>query len=393
MRTPFTALLLAALCVQASAATLDSFESAIEKASQSLRGAQTSDAVVAPVPAPAESRAIVDKPLEGVIARSQPSVATVIVSQSKSMGGLLSTFLGRRTEVPIGVSFGTGWVVRSRGWNVLLVTNAHVVGGRAIGGKVLVQFEDHVNLEGTVVGKNVKKDLALIDVTIGRNGYPALPLGESASLRQGDRVIALGSPLGLRQTATAGIFSALGLNPDYYSGGYLQTNLAINHGNSGGPLLDLDGRVVGVNFAIPGEGTGLGLAIPVEFVKQALAQYDAGQPLGNARLGATFVNASWYQSDAVSIAKRRLLRATPTPTEGCWISSVTPGSAADQAGLQPGDRIVAVDGRPLPQPVYDAVAGMLRALALKSPGDAVTLDVLRDGAPLKLSATLESAND
>jgi len=151
--------------------------------------------------------------------------------------------------------------------------------------------------------------------------------------------------------------------------------------------------VVGVNFAIPGEGTGLGLAIPVEFVKQAVAQYDAGQPLGNARLGASFVNSSWYENDAVSLAKKRLLGARPTPTEGCWVASVVPGSAADRAWLQAGDRIVAVDGQMLPLPVFDAVAAMLRAIALKSPGDVVTLYVLRDGQPLKLPVTLESAND
>ena len=180
MKIPSSALLLAELCVPASAAAPDSFEGLVEQASQSLRGGSSADAVIAPVPVPAQAREAVDGPVEAVIARSQPSVATVIVSQSKSMGGLLSSFLGRRTEVPIGVAFGTGWVVRARGFDMLLVTNAHVVEGREVGGKVLVQFEDHVNLEGTVVGKNVKKDLALIDVTMGRAAHPALPLGESS---------------------------------------------------------------------------------------------------------------------------------------------------------------------------------------------------------------------
>ncbi len=385
MRTLLSALLLAALRVPAFSADTPSFESMIDAASKAFMQQKAA----APL-----SRAIVDQPLVGLIAQAQPSVATVIVSQTKTKGGLLSWALGRELKVPTGTALGTGWVARSKDSTVLLVTNAHVVAGRAVGGKVFVQFDDHANLEATVVGKNVKKDLALIEVEIpaGRPSRNALPLGSSASLRQGQRLLALGSPLGLRQTATAGIFSASGLNPEYYPGGYLQTDLAINHGNSGGPLLDLDGDVVGVNFAIPGEGTGLGLAIPVEFVKQALAQYDANRELSNAYLGATFVGSSWMQTDAVSNLRAKL-GGHELPHEGAWIKQVQPGSPADKAGLEEGDRVLAVDGQALPAQVYDAVGTMIQAVALRSPEDTMTMLVERGGVRSNVVVTLEKAHE
>lgn len=307
------------------------------------------------------------------IDQALPSVATIIVPDSMNKFSLLGKVLGRKLAVPGSTALGTGWVAQSSPRGLLVVTNAHVVSGREVGGKVFVQFPDHADHEATVVGKNVKKDLALLLLPAElAKKYPPLPLGDSEALRRGDGVFALGSPHALRHTATGGIFSTDGFNADLYPGRYLQTDAAINSGNSGGPLIGMDGRVVGVNFAVYLNAVNLGFAIPVEYVKQALAQYDRDKTLRNASLGAVLPSANWVAGKATT-AK---------------IQAVAPGSPADKAGLKAGDEIEAVDGLELPKPGADAIAAVLRAIADKSPGDALELAVNRDGKRLTLTAVL-----
>jgi S1-C subfamily serine protease len=291
-----------------------------------------------------QTASVAEKTLNSVV-----TVVTVTQIDRKQQFSLLALALGRKIEIgpAVKVERGTGWVARADG---VLVTNAHVVSQKEIGDKVIIQFRDHLNLSAIVVAKNTAKDLALLKIESKRNDWPVLPFGNSANLRPGQRMIALGSALGLRETVTVGSFSRSSVNLELYPGRYLQTDAAINHGNSGGPLIDVDGRVIGVNFSISGNSNGgIGWAIPVEYVRQALAQYSQGKPLTNATLGVSFEETSAIPQSY--LAKLRGWSPEKAPSmhdEGAWIAAVAPGSPAAKIGLQKGDRIVAVGGVSLP---------------------------------------------
>ncbi|MBI4422238.1 MAG: trypsin-like peptidase domain-containing protein [Elusimicrobia bacterium] len=329
----------------------------------------------------AAARAL-DEHTADVVERSLPSVATIVVKGPAKRFSLLAAVLRRGEKAYVPAGMGTGWVARADG---LLVTNAHVVEDTPIGGRVIVQFPDHVDREATVVARNRRKDLALVRLTAPPAGLAALPLGDSTTIRRGQRVIALGSPLELRQSATLGVISAEGIQRDLFPGRYLQTDTAINPGNSGGPLLDAQGRVVGVNFALlQSIGQSPGFVIPVEYVKLALRQYEMTQRLSNAYLGVRLEADSWLG--------QMLPGQKPAYAEGAWIKEVAWDSPA--AGeLKPGDRIESIDGRNLPRPAYDACGEVERVVSEKSPGETLRLVVFRDGKPRAVEITLAEAAD
>jgi serine peptidase DegS len=257
-------------------------------------------------------------------------------------------------------ALGSGVIVRRDGY---IVTNAHVIEGAD---EILVAFHDGQTASAEVVGEDPETDLAVVRVRA--DDLPAIALGSSDSARVGDVVLAIGNPFGIGQTVSLGIIGAkgrYGLSASPYED-FIQTDAAINPGNSGGALIDANGRLIGINslfFSRSGGSQGIGFAVPVQLAMSVLEQIVRTGRVVRGWLGMQLADA-----DADS--------------GGLLVQAVLPDSPAADAGLMPGDRIVAVDG---------IAAGnrreMLRQIAMTEPGSRVRLSVTRDGRPLTLNAT------
>jgi 2-alkenal reductase len=304
-----------------------------------------------------------------VVARVSPAVVTVIntLPPQRSFGG--------QTVQP--EARGSGVIIDAQGH---IVTNNHVVEEAQ---DLSVILQDGTKLPAKLVGTDLFTDLAVIQVE--RSGLPIAALGDSDALRPGERVIAIGSALGdFRNTVTTGVVSALNRNLDTGAGyqleGLIQTDAAINHGNSGGPLLNLQGQVIGINTAIIRGGAtstdvaeGLGFAIPSNTVRLVVPQliekgYVSRPYLGIAHRPITPQLASYYD----------------LPVKwGELVTQVMDGTPAAQAGLKVGDIITAFDTQAI-----DEDHLFVNLLLRYKPGDTVTLAVNRDGQELKMSVTL-----
>lgn len=269
---------------------------------------------------------------------------------------------------------GSGFVFREDGY---ILTNHHVAGVAAEGGAIEVVFADGSTATGSLVGSNPGYDLAVVKVE--RTGLNAVPMGSSDALRVGEAVVALGSPLGLQGTVTAGIVSALdrpvtaGGEQDTAFINAIQTDAAINPGNSGGPLVNANGEVIGINSAIATLGQmgetgsiGLGFAIPIDTAKRVANEImttgESQTPVIGVQLDMTFTGP------------------------GAKVGVVTPDSPAQQAGIQDGDVITAINGKL----VADSTE-LVVAIRDNAPGDAVTLTILRDGRTHDVTATLTAS--
>jgi putative serine protease PepD len=266
---------------------------------------------------------------------------------------------------------GTGFVVDANG---TLVTNAHVVGDAS---RVQIQFSDDRTATATVRGVDRSSDLAVLNVDTSQTGrLHALEFADSSTVRTGQLAVAIGSPFALPQTATAGIVSGTGRHiqaPDGFQiDSVIQTDAPINPGNSGGPLLDANGRVIGVNSQIETGGSGngnvgIGFAIPSNTVRDVIPRLERGETIQRAYLGVSTTDSS---------------------TPGAVVGSTTPGSPAAQAGIRAGDVIVAVGGTTVQTP--DDVAA---AIQDRRPGERVTVEVRRDGQTQTLDVTLAARPD
>jgi putative serine protease PepD len=261
---------------------------------------------------------------------------------------------------------GSGFVSDEAGH---VITNQHVVDGAE---SVEVTFWNGKTYDATVVGTDPSTDLAVLDVDAPASELHPLELADTDSIEVGDTVVAIGSPFGLEQTVTAGIVSALDreiTSPNGFAiDDAIQTDAAINHGNSGGPLLDLSGRVVGVNAQIESESggnDGVGFAIPSDTVERIAAQLIADGSVEHAYLGVATEDADG--------------------SAGARIAEVRSGTPAEDSGLEAGDVVTAVDG--------ERVASgddLRRLIDAQEPGDAVTLTVRRDGDEQTIRVTLGS---
>jgi serine protease Do len=275
-------------------------------------------------------------------------------------------------DAPPELTTGTGFLYDPSG---LVLTSGHVVGKATF---VRVRLQDGRELEATIEGVDPATDVAVL--RLEGNGVPfeSIELGNSERLQVGDWVLALGNPLGLDFTVTAGIVSAKGRQLAGDAGqleAYIQTDAAINPGNSGGPLIDLGGRAVGINSAIYGGAhyVGYGFAVPIDLARRVaddLLEYGyVRRPL----LGIRVSDVTAVDAEAYGLAR----------VFGAEVNGVEAGSPADRAGLRPGDVIVRLDS----DPIADATR-LTTWLALRRPGDVVRLGILRAGKELSLHATL-----
>jgi Do/DeqQ family serine protease len=292
---------------------------------------------------------------------------------------LFQHFFGDRMGVPrerVQQSLGSGVIVKSDG---TVVTNNHVVRDSD---EITVVLSDRREFEAKVVGADERTDLAVLKINTGGQPLPILPLGDSDALEVGDVVLAIGDPFGVGQTVTMGIVSALARTSvgisDYRS--FIQTDAAINPGNSGGALVDLHGRVVGINSAIYSSGgtggsIGIGFAIPATMVKAVLASITTGGKAVRPWLGAGGQEVTADMFQALQLSRPR----------GVLINAVQPGSPAEQAGIKVGDVITAVNGRDVDDP--EALRFRIATLAV---GASTRLDVMRGGQEKVLNATLSA---
>ncbi|HKG66429.1 MAG TPA: trypsin-like peptidase domain-containing protein [Solirubrobacteraceae bacterium] len=266
-----------------------------------------------------------------------------------------------------GQASGSGWVYSSDG---TIVTNDHVVEGAS---KVSVRFTENGDpIDAQVVGTDPSSDIAVlkIDPSKVEGGVKPLQLADSKQIEPGQPAIAIGSPFGLQGTVTSGIVSALGREIQAPNGftisGVIQTDAAINPGNSGGPLLDENGRVIGINSQIATNGSdsnsGVGFAVPIDTVKQVVPQLKADGKIERAWLGVS-------SSDAA-------------PRDGAVVQQVT-GAPAQKAGLRPGDVILRVDDRTI-----TTASDLGEAVNAHKPGDTVKVEVQRNGSRETLNVTL-----
>jgi S1-C subfamily serine protease len=289
--------------------------------------------------------------VSGIYARVAPGVAFISAS-----GTAAATPTGGGDQSS---ASGSGFLIDGKGH---VVTNDHVVEGA---GRFSVRFgEDGAALDATLVGRDPSTDLAVLEVDAAKVPAETRPLrlASSGGLRPGDAAIAIGSPFGLSGTVTTGIISALDREIESPNGfpisGVLQTDAAINPGNSGGPLLDARGRVIGVNSQIASssrQSSGVGFAVPVDIVKQVVPGLLADGKIDRAYLGVA---------------------TTETPgRDGAVVAGVTQGGPAAGSDLRVGDRIVALDGRPV-----KGASELSQAVLTRKPGDTARLEVVRGAA-------------
>jgi S1-C subfamily serine protease len=321
-----------------------------------------------------------------VYERAAPAVVqitTTLAPSEDSFGGGFST--------PSARALGSGFVIDKDGH---IVTNYHVVKDAE---KIQVGFSNRETVEATVVGSDPATDLALLHVDMPAQAMAPLELADSDAVQVGAPVVAIGNPFGLERTVTAGIVSAVQRAVTSPSGNaidhVIQTDAPINHGNSGGPLLDSQGRVIGVNSQIEtggaGDGNvGIGFAVPSNTVKNVVAQL-----LANGKVERAFLGVSAQEVDP------DLARTFDLPAQhGLLVASVTASSGASRAHLRAGTRdvvvegesyrlggdlIVAADGTPV-----RTIADLRDAVTAHKPGDTITLELYRDGKRRTVTVTL-----
>src|SRR5499427_9239833 len=277
---------------------------------------------------------------------------------------------------PVQRSLGSGVLVDAEG---LVVTNNHVIEGAD---QVKVSLADKREFEAEMVLKDSRSDLAVLRIKAQNERFPALEFADSDALEVGDVVLAIGNPFAVGQTVTHGIVSALARTEvgitDYQF--FIQTDAAINPGNSGGALVDLGGRLVGVNTAIfsrTGGSQGIGFAIPANMVKVVVA---------SAKSGGSMVKRPWLGAKLQTVTPEIADSLNLKRPVGALVSSVVARSPAARAGMRTGDLVVSVDG----QEVDDVNAFDYR-FATKPLGGQANLDVMRGGREVRLAVALESA--
>ena len=288
----------------------------------------------------------------------------------------MSPMPGMPDQQQRGTSQGTGFIISQDGY---VLTNHHVVEGADT---VRIRLADRREFTAKVVGSDEQSDVALLK--IAATGLPTLRIGSSDAIKPGQWVVAIGSPFGFDHSVTAGIVSAVGRSNPYSGQRYvpfIQTDVAINRGNSGGPLMDTRGQVVGINsqiFSNSGGYMGVSFAIPIDIAMNAVNQLKATGKVTRGQLGVQIQPMSRDAAKALGLPD----------TNGALVARVEAGSPAEQAGVQRQDVIRSVNGRP----IYDS-ADLPPIIGAMAPGTKVSMEVLRDGKPRTLTATLSKLDE
>ena len=309
------------------------------------------------------------------VRKAEPAVVSIFTSKEVKRPSnpfmndpLFRHFFGERFEDEAQRAFGlgSGVIISPKGY---ILTNQHVV---EAADEIEVALADGKKLAAKVVGNDPETDLAVLKVDA--QDLPAITLGQAENLRVGDVVLAIGNPLGVGQTVTMGIVSALhrtGLSINTFEN-FIQTDAAINQGNSGGALIDSSGNLVGINTAIlsqTGGSIGIGFAIPVSTAKQVMEQLIETGAVTRGWVGVELQEITADLADSFKLGT----------TAGVLVAGVQRGSPADRAGVKPGDIVVALDGTQVRDP--DSMRTLIVALA---PGKQITLKLKRGQSELEL---------
>ena len=313
------------------------------------------------------------------VRKATPSVVSIFTSKEVRVprnpafnDPLFRRFFGEQpgSDTQRAFGLGSGVIISAAGY---ILTNHHVV---EAADEIEVGLPDGKQLPAKVVGSDPDTDLAVLRVVA--SGLPAMTFGSSDTLRVGDIVLAIGNPLGIGQTVTSGIVSALGrtgLGINTFEN-FIQTDAAINQGNSGGALVDARGNLVGINTAILSQGggsIGIGLAIPASMAKTVMEQI--------IKTGS--VTRGWIGVELQPITPALAESFKLGTLEGAVINGVLNGGPADKAGVKPGDVLVAINGKPItdPQSVLNSVTGI-------APGSAANVKLKRKGQDMELAVTI-----
>ena len=262
---------------------------------------------------------------------------------------------------------GSGFIIDADG---SILTNHHVI-ERAE--RITVKLADGRTLRARILGSDPDTDIALIKVD-GQSGLPVAPIGDSAQLRMGEWVVAIGNPLGYEHSVTVGVISHLGRKLfDASLDDYIQTDAAINFGNSGGPLINARGEVIGINAAISSRASNIGFAVPINGAMAIIPQL-----MADGRVSRGYLGVALRELDPDLRSSLRL-----TTEAGALVQDVTPGSPAERAGVQAYDVIVGFDGEPIASDDE-----LIRRISGRAPGSAAPLQLIRDGRAVTLTVKL-----
>ena len=274
---------------------------------------------------------------------------------------------------------GSGFLVSADGY---IITNAHVIGKAE---KVTVTLQDGTTYHAKIVGKDERTDVGVLKISEGKKTFPYVSLGNSDDINVGQWSIAIGNPFGFEHTVTTGVISAKGRSNPQLSEksavGYIQTDASINPGNSGGPLCNIQGEVIGINAAIfsqTGGNIGIGFAIPINLAKKIAEDLVNKGKVIRAGMGAMVSDLSPKMAKSFGLKN----------TEGALIQGVNPGSAAEKAGVQAGDIVLALEGTQI-----NNAGDLISKLYTYQPGQAVQLTILRKGNTIRIPVTLQTLKD
>jgi serine protease Do len=358
----------AALLLGGTAATL-----ALQAPGSAQSQPAAAGAVVTTPPRPGAPMSFAD-----LAARLQPAVVNISTSQKVQVGTLFDPFSGNRQPmVEEQQGGGSGFVISADGY---IVTNNHVITGgpnAAAVDSVTVTFPDRSEYKAKIIGRDTASDIAILKIEAGKT-LPFVEIGDTSSLRVGDWVVAIGNPLGLGSTVTAGIISALQRNTG--EGGaydrFIQTDTAINRGNSGGPLFDLNGKVIGINNRLispVGANIGINFAIPADAAKPVIDALRSGSAVKRGYLGIGIAPVDEDVASALGLPKNR----------GEIVQRVEAGQGAEKAGLKAGDIVTRVNGKEVsPEQTLSYI------VSNTSPGQRIPVELIRDGKRMTLNAVI-----
>lgn len=312
-----------------------------------------------------------------LVTQLQPAVVNIATKQKVQVATSFNPFTGERRPVTQEqASGGSGFLISADGY---IVTNNHVVAGGPAGeavDRVTVTLFDGKEYTAEIVGRDPQSDIALLKIKA--SSLPFVAMADSTKSRVGDWVIAIGNPLGLSSSVTAGIISALQRNIG--AGGaydrFIQTDTAINPGNSGGPLFNLRGEVIGINNRLIspiGANIGVGFAIPAEEAAPVIESLKKGVRPERGYLGISITPVGEDLANALGLEKNR----------GEFVARVVAGEGGEKAGLKEGDIVLKVDGRDVsPEATLSYIVANIK------PGTRIPLDILREGKPMRLNAVV-----